>query len=132
MRLTRRLAALASICSLVTAFLVTSGFVCSGAEAASHMPDMPGMDMSHMIAGQQADGGSANTSGGAQETVPPSCEFPWAPSGCTSMAPCAPAAVAVHRVSLPPLSPGVLAVASASPLQPPSETIAPELPPPRA
>lgn len=127
-----RLAALLSTLSLATAFLVASGFVCSSADAASPMADMPGMDMSSMIAQQPADGGSAHAPGGASETVPPPCEFPWAPSGCVSMAPCAPAGIAVERVSPAALSPEVLDVASASPLQPPSETIAPELPPPRA
>lgn len=132
MRFTYRLAALASTCSLVAAFLVTSGFVCVSPESGSHMADMPGMDMSSMHVERQTSDNSDQASAGAQETAPPSCEFPWAPSGCVSMAPCAPVAVATQPVSLVALSPPVPYIASASPLQPPSETIAPELPPPRA
>lgn len=125
MRFTHRLAGLASICSLVTALLVTSGFVCSVPGDASQMAQMPGMDMGGMsMPHAPAEEGA--------ETPTSSCEFPWAPSGCVSMAPCAPTAVAAQSVGLTEVSSPALRVASASPLAPPSETIAPELPPPRA
>jgi hypothetical protein len=59
------------------------------------------------------------------------CRFPWAPDGCQSMAPCAPAALATASVTLA-AAPQLVAVVPALIVRtPPSETPPPELPPPR-
>lgn len=140
MRLTYRVAGLVATFSLVAAFLATSGFVCVGPDATSHMAamsmDMTGMDMSGMdMRGTAPERPADSRAPGAahlSEAPPVECDFPWAPAGCRSMAPCGPVADAASRVSLTAVRPAVFRISSASPLQPPSETIAPELPPPRA
>jgi hypothetical protein len=59
------------------------------------------------------------------------CRFPWAPDGCQSMAPCAPAALTTASVTLA-AAPQLVAVVPALIVRtPPSETSPPELPPPR-
>lgn len=95
------------------------------------MADMPGMDMGSMWDSQSAAGTVAHGCD-ESETPPAPCDTPLAPDACLSMAPCAPVALAAQHVSLPEISSRVLHVASLSVLQPPSETTAPELPPPRA
>lgn len=124
MRSIYRLTGLVSTISLVATFLVTSGFVCGGANVDPHMGEMSGMaDMADM-----ADVDTGNVPG----TPPASCDFPWAPDACLSMAPCAPVAIVAQHVVLPDVSSPRLYVSSTLVLQPPSETLAPELPPPRA
>jgi hypothetical protein len=131
MRPLYRLTGLISTLSLVATFLVASGFVCVSTESGTHMADMAGMDMGNMPM-EQHTSGTGSPPHDTPSTPPASCDFPWAPSGCQSMAPCAAAASVAQQVSLPDISSIVFHVASASIRQPPSETIAPELPPPRA
>jgi hypothetical protein len=59
------------------------------------------------------------------------CRFPWAPDGCQSMAPCAPAALTTPSVTLAAGPQLVAAVPALVVRTPPSETPPPELPPPR-
>ncbi|HWZ60908.1 MAG TPA: hypothetical protein VNW46_18125 [Gemmatimonadaceae bacterium] len=104
--------------TLATLFLlqlvfVESGYACAmPATGSSAMASMPGMTMP------------------AHESKGP-CRFPWAPDGCQSMAPCAPAALAVpgHALAVAPQL--VAAVPVLIVRTPPSETAPPELPPPR-
>jgi hypothetical protein len=127
MRSFYRLTGLISTLSLVATFLVTSGFVCAGPDATSRMADM---GMGSMPVDQR--GSDTRSSPDAPDAPPSSCDFPATPSACQSMAPCAPAATVAQRISLSDISSEVFHVASASLIQPPSETIAPEPPPPRA
>lgn len=60
------------------------------------------------------------------------CQFPWAPGGCATMAPCAPAALMVASapdVRIERIHPAVQTLVL---LAPASVSLAPELPPPRA
>lgn len=89
--------------------------------------DMAGMDMVGMPAG---DGGTPASHGHGHDGTP--CNQPGTPEACQVMAPCAGAFVAVapNRARTPADVPAaVLAVSVATP---PSRTIPPELPPPRA
>lgn len=119
-----RLIALVSSLFLVGLVLVTSGFACDTASTKGAV--MSGMKMATTHAGA-----NAKSSGGSQLPQAP-CKFPWAPGGCQSMVPCSQAAVVstAMRAALliEPSHPRITMVAIA----PPSETPAPELPPPRA
>lgn len=117
-RLRRFTGALSALFILNLVFL-GSGYACALPGAESGMANM----------GMLAPGHPGQPTPTNRQTP---CQFPWAPDGCQSMAPCAPAALAspiqtlssaVQPVSAPP----VLAV-----LTPPSETSPPELPPPRS
>jgi hypothetical protein len=124
-----RVAGLLSALSLVTSLVVTSGFACELPGGVEHMA---GMSMPNA-----ADALSlvASTSSSTEEAPAPDrapCGLPSAPSACQSMVACTPTAVASERVGIAATSGGMLRVASAAVLAPSSETIAPELPPPRA
>ena len=129
MRSIRRLAGLLSALSLVASVMVTSGFACELPGSADHMAGMAVASASNPSSPIASAGSIA---GEAPAPAPAPCGLPWAPSACQSMVACAPAAVASQRIGIS-ATPGVmLRVASAAVLTPPSETIAPELPPPRA
>lgn len=135
-----RLAAFVSGVMMLVLLLAESGFACTmpdmassaragaGMSAMAHMPGMTGMVGMAEMARITAPDGTAPTEG--QDEAP--CRFPWAPSGCRDMAPCAPAALTVaawrgeggarvHEVQR-----------AAAVLVPLSFGTPPELPPPRA
>lgn len=115
----------------VTCVMPSSGAAHESSAATSQM-DMAGMDMSGMdMAGMPMGEGAAPSSHSHGPDGAP-CDQPGTPEACQVMAPCAGAFVAVapNRVRAPVDVPaGVLAVSVATP---PSRTIPPELPPPRA
>ena len=129
MRRIHRLAGLLSALSLIASVVVTSGFACKLPGGADRMA---GMAMTNAPNPPSPAASVGSIAGEAPAPASAPCELPWAPSACQSMVPCAPAAVAAQRVGIPTTSGVVLRVASAAVLTPPSETIAPELPPPRA
>jgi hypothetical protein len=129
MRFSHRFATLVASLSMVASVLVTSGFACEfrGAD------DMAGMTMANASIAQSS--GFATVSLRAREQTPSSpapCGLPSAPSGCQSLALCAPAAMASQRVAGPDVAIESIQVASGIVLRPPSVTTLPELPPPRA
>ena len=105
--------------------VVSSGYACTlPMQAPNDAGVMAGMPM-------DADAAMlASPSVPAPEKTP--CQFPWAPDGCQSMAPCAPAAIQSAAIGYAvPVS-----RAAAAPINtvatPESLTRAPEPPPPRA
>lgn len=129
MRRAHRLAGLFSALSLVASLVVTSGFACElpdGADQMSCMAMAKGADAPSPVASM------GSTTGEAPAADPAPCGLPSAPSACQSMVACAPTAVASQRVGVSATSGATLRVASVVVLKPSSETIAPELPPPRA
>ncbi len=90
--------------------------------------DMAGMDMPEM----DMAGTGQKQSGKESEHHHAPCDFPWAPEGCQSMAPCAP--IALASITEPLRTPDAMpsSVAPAGVLTPPSIKLPPELPPPRA
>jgi len=129
MRRTHRLAGLLSTLSLVTSLVVTSGFACELPSGADHMA---GMAMANAADAPSPVGSMGSTTGEAPAPDPAPCGLPSAPSACQSMVACAPTAVASQRVGISAPSGAMVRVASVAVLTPSSETIAPELPPPRA
>ena len=121
MRRPSRLIALSTSLLLASLVLVTSGFACGSASKES----MSGMQM----------GGSASDAQHSTTTPTrpsPPCRFPWAPDGCQSMVPCAPAAVTSTALSLSGVGDYAVRVVTLVVITPPSGRPAPELPPPRA
>lgn len=115
---------LVSLC-LAAFMLVASGFTCI---ASASSESMAAMGMTSPTAASQTH---AQDHAPVQQPVPP-CKLPWAPDGCQSMVPCAPAALASSAVDLNRIvSPSERAIADL-PEAPTSVTRAPELPPPRA
>jgi hypothetical protein len=129
MRTSLRLTGLLAALSLVTSVPVTSGFVCERTGGADHMAGMA-------MGGSSNPGSSVSSGGSVVQEAPVSpavpCDFPWAPSGCHSMIPCSPNAIATESAVVPEIAPAQFRVASTHVLTPPSETKLPELPPPRA
>jgi hypothetical protein len=121
-----RLAGLLSALSLVTSLVVTSGFAC---ELPGGADSMAGMTMANAADAPSLMASMGSTTGEAP--APDPCGLPSAPSACQSMVACAPTAVASERVGISATSGSMLRVASVAVLTPSSETIAPELPPPR-
>ncbi len=113
-----------SLC-LAAFMLVASGFTCI---AFTSSKDMAAMGMSSPHATGTAP---AQNLAPVQKPAPP-CSFPWAPDGCQSMVPCAPAALASSAVVLNRDASRSERVVSNLPQAPASVTKAPELPPPRA
>lgn len=111
----RRLAALVVGVMMLALVLVESGFACAMPE----MAEMPEMAM--------PDG----TAPAPDDTESP-CRFPWAPSGCRDMAPCAPAALVVATWQPQGRAPAHHAWWASPVLAPPSFDTPPEPPPPRA
>jgi hypothetical protein len=111
-----------------------SGFVCAMPEMAAmsgaHAPAAPAGDAHGDMAGMsmpaESEGGPASDG----EEAP--CRFPWAPSGCRDMAPCAPATLVVAAWRPAPTPPGHDALAAGRVLLPASIDRPPEPPPPRA
>jgi hypothetical protein len=126
MRRPSRLAGLLATLFLATLVLVTSGFACIAPANAR------AMDAMGMVSGQTNSQATAETPAPVQDTRSAPCKFPWAPDGCQSMVPCAPAAVAASPTSLGDRSPAPDRVSPDIALVPSSITSAPELPPPRA
>jgi len=129
MRRTHRLAGLLSTLSLVTSLVVTSGFAC---ELPGGANQVPGMAMANAADAPSPVGSMGSTIGEAPAPDPAPCGLPSAPSACQSMIACVPTAVASQRVGISATSGAMVRVASLAVLTPSSETIAPELPPPRA
>lgn len=148
----RRLAAFVSGLMMLVLVLAESGFACAmpdmrssvsaGPEARAMsgragMAEMAGMTEMAGMAGMadvagMSDVASSGRIAPVQGRDGAPCRFPWAPSGCRDMAPCAPAALTVAawhaaaggRVHDVQRAPAVLA--------PPSFGAPPEPPPPRA
>jgi hypothetical protein len=97
------------------------GSACDLTMASAPMKGMAGMDMAGMEM-PMPDNHSDKPAGG--------CNLPWAP-GCTSIVPCAPAAMVVDRVQLPVQSDPSFRVRIADSRAPESPAIAPDFPPPR-
>lgn len=89
--------------------------------------DMAGMDMTGMPAGE---GGAPSSHSHGPDGAP--CDQPGTPEACQVMAPCAGAFVAVAPTRARPTAHVPVAVLAVSVAMPPSRTIPPELPPPRA
>jgi hypothetical protein len=111
--------------TLATLFLLQLVFVESGYACA--MPTMGATAMASMVGMPMP----AHTARQAPTDSKGPCRFPWAPDGCQSMAPCAPAALAVAAQVLTAAPQLVAAVPALIVRTPPSETSPPELPPPR-
>ena len=125
MRRPSRLTGLFAGVFLAAFMIVASGFTCIALAGSDHMAAM-GMSSPHATAPTPAQDESP-----VQQPAPP-CKLPWAPDGCQSMVPCAPAALASSVVALDQsISISERAVADL-PEALASVTRAPELPPPRA
>lgn len=127
MRRFRAFAAVASAGLFFQLILAGSGFACV----------MPAM--SHAEKGMaQAGGAMAGMEMPVSEQSAPNssdetpCHLPWAPAGCQPMAPCAPAVMTSAMVTFDAPAPVVETVREQHAVAPPTRTIAPELPPPRA
>ena len=129
MRRIHRIAGLLSALSLVALVMIASGFGCELPSGADHMA---GMAMANPADAPSPVANMGSTTGEAPATDPAPCGLPWAPSGCQSMVACTPTAVASQGVGISATSGARVRVASVAVLTPSSETIAPELPPPRA
>ena len=129
MQRVHRLAGLLAALSLVASVLVTSGFACGIRGGADDMAGMAKADVPNPASPVVSVSLIAADQGGP---APVPCGLPGVPSTCQSMVACCPAAVASESVRIAEQSPVVRRVASAVFLTPRSETIAPELPPPRA
>src|SRR5687767_6421878 len=109
-----------------------SGFACA-------MPEMPAMASMDGAAGAAGAAGMHDMAGmtmpaedapATEEETP--CRFPWAPSGCRDMAPCAPATLAVAAWRPAANAPAHDVLAAGRVLAPASIDRPPEPPPPRA
>lgn len=131
-RLLRLLGPLLGLVLFLQLQLVGSGYVCQSASGArAEAASMAGMTMRVPGLDAPAQSPSATHAPGRHDRAP--CRFPWAPTGCRDMAPCAPAALPAAVAVLTPAAmparvadPVLVAAAPASPSRPP------ELPPPRA
>lgn len=119
MHLGRRIIAALSALLVFQLVFVESGYACSRMD--SEMGAMAGMSTPSAV----------HVEGPAPAGQQPPCRFPWAPDGCQSMAPCAPATiVAASRMLSEPPAP-IVAIPLLAVLMPPSATSPPDLPPPR-
>jgi len=119
-----RIIAFASSLLLIGLVMATSGFVCDSTSIGG--ASMSGMDMGASQHSATAD--SPRVPGAP--AVP--CRLPWAPGGCTSMVLCSHSAVAATGIGIEPLVEITQRTFTMVAVAPPSETPAPELPPPRA
>ena len=122
--------------SLANLAWVGSGFACDMTSPAGGVA-MAGMDMAGDIAGMDMSGmdmtaTTETQSGEEPEPQHAPCDFPWAPEGCRSMAPCAPVALASIADPLRASDTIPVAVTALVVLTPPSNDLLPGLPPPRA
>jgi hypothetical protein len=97
------------------------GSACDLTMASAPMKGMAGMDVT---------GVKMPTPGNHSDEPAGGCNLPWAP-GCTSIVPCAPAAIVVDRVQLSVQAEPRFRVRIADSRAPESPAIAPEFPPPR-
>jgi hypothetical protein len=109
---------LLSMCCLI---LLGSGFGCAWASSVSST-SMAAMGMAGMPQNASQPG----------DRAPSGCQFPWAPNGCQTMVPCAPAALLSVTFALPASSSTSEAAPPFVVIAPRSLARAPELPPPRA
>lgn len=109
---------LLSMCYLI---LVGSGFGCAWSSSATST-SMAAMGMDGITQGPS----------GHHDRAPTGCQFPWAPDGCQTMAPCAPVALESASIALAPIAVAPEAAPPLLVIAPRSLTRAPELPPPRA
>jgi hypothetical protein len=121
-----RTAGLVMTLFLAAFVLVTSGFACIAPESSQDMTAMS------MISAHTVGDATAPDVVHVQKAPAAPCKFPWAPDGCQSMVPCAPAALASSAAALNRGGPVPQRVASDVAVAPPSVTTPPELPPPRA
>ena len=126
MRRIRTFAAVASAALSFQLILAGSGFACV----------MPAM--THAEVGAATDAGMAGMEMPASDQPTPRssddapCHLPWAPAGCQPMAPCAPAVMTSAMVTFDAPAPVVETVREQRTTAPPTRTVPPELPPPRA
>lgn len=119
---------------LVHVMWIGTGSACVMPSMVESHGSMAGMNMS---TGAEMPGMDLTTSAGADAAQTPDqqhapCRFPWAPTGCESMTPCAPVAIgSTQQVLRETIEPGA-DVATLRVLMPPSRGHAPEPPPPRA
>lgn len=108
---------------LLQLVLVESGYACR--------MDTSEMPSGGSMVGMQTPGDETMAPPQHEQDEAP-CRFPWAPGGCQSMAPCAPAAVTVAAVEALAACDAAVTAWQLVQLAPPPVTQAPELPPPRA
>ncbi|CAN5494145.1 hypothetical protein BH09GEM1_BH09GEM1_11370 [soil metagenome] len=109
---------------LLQLLLVESGYACLATGTTPTGGDA--------MAGMAMPATGRGDTGPAEQRSHAPCRFPWAPNGCQTMGPCAPAVLVVQTAVLPlPDSPRLTPV-TCEPLEHLSESLAPELPPPRA
>jgi len=125
-----RITGLISAVFLVAFVLVTSGFACIDAASPDTMAKM-GMTRSAAKSGVIVHASAATLPASAPAPTAP-CRFPWAPDGCQSMVPCAPAALTSATAGLGHSNAVPDRIAVGVSLTPLSVTTPPELPPPRA
>lgn len=131
----RRITAALATLLLAHMMWVGTGYACSMPEMAQGSEDMAGpagMNMSSAEMAHMSMATMMEPSSDAPVHDHESCELPWAPNGCQSMASCAALALAVLPQPLQAQASASLRVASHFVLTPPSQVRAPELPPPRA
>ena len=118
----RPLAAIASAVLLVQLILAGSGFACvtpGMSEDAARDAMMAGMEMPSDLSAPQSSNEAP-------------CHLPWAPAGCQPMAPCSPAVMPPAIVTLASNPGHAQCVTPPVAIAPPSRTVRPEPPPPRA
>src|SRR5438045_354730 len=121
-----RLAGVLTTLLLAAFVLVSSGFACPTPGSSDNMTAMG------MASGHATGQATVQTVAPIQKAPVAPCKFPWAPDGCQSMVPCAPAALASASAELNRGGSVPERIASFVALAPISVTTAPELPPPRA
>lgn len=106
---------------LLQLMLVVGGYACVAGQGAASMAgmSMPTADASEHVPARKG-----------QQDAP--CQFPWAPGGCQTMAPCAPVAITVASSTGARIERAHEALQTLVLLAPSSVSVAPELPPPRA
>lgn len=127
--------------------LVESGFGCTWLSMSTRtstdvgmtdmgMADMPIGSVATIADTPTTDGSSAVTqSSRTPEHQGPNhsgCQFPWGPTGCHTMTPCAPATMAGQPITYAASPMSAVSVEVGRSIAPPSLTRLPELPPPRA
>lgn len=122
--------ALFAAISLVSSTLVTSGFACLRSDSDGAMADMAMASTSAPISSAWSQRSAPGEAPVSPSSAP--CQSPWGPTSCQTMVPCSNAAVAAQQIVVSDASREMVRVASAATLTPPSETKAPEPPPPRA
>ena len=129
MKRPRRWLAITTVLVMLQSMLLGSGVLCA-------MPTMGGMsdrgasEMAHMNMDRAPAPMPATPPAPAHDQTP--CHLPWAPAGCHTMAPCAPAVITSRVIAI---LPAALVSGDVGPLvllAPTSIDTPPEPPPPRA